>query len=179
MPVPLPPETRILEAMKNIAVDNAGALSDTFGLAALTVRHFRHRHTDKNERPGIALRYVQSEVDNERGPMHTSSEQCWAMTVDIVVDLTLKPERSHNLAAGDDNDATGWDRLIGLARTVAGIYVDMDSPLRDLVDDVLHGDTDPDEDSQPDEGRLAISVIVLYRTLYSDPMSLLAPGENA
>jgi hypothetical protein len=180
MPIPLPPETRILEEMKAIAVAQAAALKATFGLAAdLTVRHFRHRHADKKERPGVALLYVQSEVDNDRGRMHTSSEQCWAMTVKIVVDLSLLPERAHSALAGDANDATGWDRLLGLARTVAGLYVDMNSPLRALVDDVMFGDVDPDEDSVPDEGRLAIAVDVLYRTLYDDPLHLLAPGENA
>lgn len=179
MPVPLPPETRILEAMKEIAVDEAAALALAFGLPALTVRHFRHRHADKkSERPGIALLYVQSEVDNDRGRMHTHSEQCWVMTVRIVVDLSLLAERANDEPAGDTNDATGWDRLLGIGRTVAGLYTSMNSPLRLLVDDVLYGDVGPDEDSTPDEGRLAIAVDVLYRTLYEDPLHLLAPGEN-
>lgn len=178
--IPLPPETLILEKMKEIAVAAAPALTADFGLSRdLTVRHFRHRHADKKEQPGVALLYVQSEVDNDRGRMHTSSEQCWAMTVKIVVDMALMPERAIDLPAGDDNDATGWDRLLALGRTVAGLYVNMGSELRELVDDVMIGDVDPDEDSQPEAGRLAVNVDVLYRTLYSDPLFLLAPGENA
>jgi len=145
----------------------------------LTVRHYRHRNTGKTERPGLALRYVQSEIDNERGPMHTSSEQCWALNVDIVIDLPLLAERDHNVPAGEDNDATGWDRLLGVGHYMAGRYCRMDSPLRQIVDDVLYGDVDPDEDSQPDEGRLASSVIVLYRTLFDDPLTLLGPEGNA
>lgn len=180
MPVPLPPETRILEAMKNIATAQAATIQAAFALSTSpTVRHFRHRHALKTEKPCIALLLVGSEVDNERGRVHTSSEQCWAMTVKIVVDLGLLPEMGVAVPAGDDNDATGWDRMLGIARTVAGLYVAMNSSLRELVDDVMFGDIDPDEDSQPDDGRLAIAVDVLYRTLYEDPLFLLAPGENA
>lgn len=177
--IPLPPETVILEEMKAIAV--AEPLHVLFGLAAdpIAIRHQRHRNAAKSERPGIALRYRMSEVDNERQPFHTSSEQCWAMTVDIIVDLRLLPEKPADVAAGDDNDATGWDRLLGVARYLSGRYVRQVSPLRMLVDDVLHGDVDPDEDSQPDEGRLAAAVIVLYRTYSEDPLHLLGPGDNA
>ena len=178
MPIPIPPETRILELMKQIAVD--ADLHTTFELAEpFTVRHFRHRNTHKKERPGIALLLVESEIDNERGPYHTSSEQCWAMTVRVLLDMEFLSEKAHDLPASDENDATGWDRILGVGRTLAGHYVMMDGPLRTLVDDVLYGDIDPDEDSKPDEGRLAFDIIVLYRTHHEDPMLLLGPGENA
>lgn len=178
MPIPLPPETVILESMKAIGI--AADVHVPFGIAEpLTFRHFRHRETAREERPGVALILVESEIDNQRGQFHTSSEQCWAMTVRVIVDLEFLPEKDHALPASDDNDATGWDRIMGVARTLAGHYVKMDSALRDLVDDVLYGDIDPDEDSKPDEGRLAFDIIVLYRTHHEDPMLLLGPGDNA
>jgi hypothetical protein len=178
MPVPVSPETRILEKMKEIAV--AADVATAFELAGeFLIRHYRHRQAGKSERPGAALRYVSSEIDQDRGSFHTSSEVCWAMSVDIVVDTTLLAEKGHDEAAGDDNDATGWDRLTAIARWLAKLYVDMGSELRDLVDDVLYGGIDPNEDSQPDDGRLAITVVVLYRTLHADPLHLLSPEENA
>ena len=100
------------------------------------------------------------------------------MTLDLVLDLPLLPERSVDAPSGDDNDATGWDRLLGITHYVAGKLVSMESPMRLLVDDLLHGDVDPDEESQPDKGRLARSVIVLYRTSMNDPMKLLGPEQN-
>ena len=178
MPIPLPPETVILERMRDIAI--AANIHTVLGYGdPFVVRHYRHRNTLKEEKPGIALNLIQTEIDNERGQMHTHSEQCWAMTVRVVVDLSLLPEQPVGTAAGDSNDVTGWDRLLAAARLVAGEYVKMGSDLRNLVDDVLYGDIDPDEDSQPDEGRLAIDVIVLYRTYIEDPMLLLGPETNA
>ena len=179
MPIPLPPETRVLERMKEIA---AGLdLQAVFGLSApVTVRHYRHRNAMASEKPGLALRLVETEINAEAAGYHTAFETCWAMKVELIVDLSLLPEAVDTLAAaGDDNDATGWDRLLGVGRYVAGKYVAMSSPLRLLVDDVLYGDIGPDEDSQPDEGRLAAAVIVLYRTPNEDPLHLLSPEENS
>ena len=178
MPIPLPPETKILERVKSIIT--ALPLKTTFGLdKAVTVRHERHRRTNKEEVPGVAIRYLETEIDNESGSMHTSSEQCWVLSLELVVDLGLLPEKSIGAASGDFIDATGWDRLLGMAHYCAGALVAMDSPLRTLIDDVEHGDVAPDEDSQPDQGRLARRVNVLYRTLYDDPLHLLSPEENA
>lgn len=180
MPIPLSPETKILERMKEIARD--ANFWPAFGVVGdFTIRHYRHRKAQKSERPGMALRYDGSSVDEGRGAFHSGgSEVCWQMPVSIVLDLPLLAEKTdHTLVAGDANDATGWDRLTAIGRYVAGLYVKMDSPLRLLVDDILYGDVDPDDDSQPDDGRLAASVVVLYRTLEQDPLYLLSPEENA
>jgi len=177
MPFPLPPETVILEEMKALLF--AANIHTVFGLSKpLTVRHYRHRQSELAERPGLAIRYVSSEIDNERGAFHTSSEQCRAMTVDLVFDSVILAEVDGNVAPGDANDATGWDRLLGVGHYAAGLCVRMASPLRLIVDDLLYGDVDPDENTQPDEGRLAISVVVLYRTLFEDPLLLLGPEQN-
>lgn len=176
--IPIPPETQILERAKTIL--EGVAFHTIFGLPEpATIRHERHRKASKSEIPGIALRLVSTEIDNERGPYHTSSEVCWALTFEIVVDLELLAEKSDkSLPAGDDNDVTGWDRLLGVGRYAAGQLVKRESAMRGLVDDLLYGDIDPDEDTQPDKGRLAASVIVLYRTLFDDPMRLLGPEQN-
>lgn len=179
MPIPIAPETRILERMKEIAI--AADIGAVFEIAdPLTVRHYRHRKASKTERPSLSFRYDGTAFDETRQGFHTSSEVCWQMPVSIIIDLALLPEKSdHALPAADDNDATGWDRLIAVGRYASKLFVAMDSPLRGLVDDILPADVDPDDDSQPDDGRLAASVVVLYRTLSEDPLYLLAPEENA
>lgn len=176
--IPLPPETLILENAK--AIVQGLPLAATFGLPGdVFVRHFRHREARKSERPGVALRYVGTEMDNERQQFHTSSEVCRALNFDIVVDIELLPESTDlSTPSGDGNDATGWDRLLGVGHFVAGKLVAMNSPMRLIVDDLLYRDVDPDEDTQPDNGRLAAGVIVLYRTLFDDPMHLLGPEQN-
>lgn len=55
---------------------------------------------------------------------------------------------------------------------------DEDGPLRQLCDWVIDGDENPDDDSQPDEGRLVKPISVVYRVRTDDPNRLLAPGEN-
>lgn len=167
MPYPTSPAEQILERMKTIAV--AANLHTAFGLTdAFKIRHTRHRNSQKTERPGVAFRLVNIELDPDRQQVHTQDEVCWAMTVDIVIDLELPPEAD---TAGDD--PTGWNRLAGTAAAFANLFLEPASDLLTLVDDTLPGDIDPDEDSTPDDGRLAQSVIVLYRTLRSDLNHLL------
>lgn len=150
-------------------------LQAAFGLAEpFQVRHHRNRATQKTERPCVSLRLVSIEIDPDRQQVHTQAEVCWAMTVDIVVDIELAPEAD---SAGAD--PTGWNQLAGAAAYVANLFLDPGSDLLTLVDDTLPGDIDPDEDSTPDDGRLAQSIVVLYRTLRSDLNHLLNSEENA
>lgn len=156
-------------------VVEAADLQTAFGLAEpIRVRHVRHRNTMKTERPCISLRLVSIEIDPERQQIHTQAETCWAMTVDIIVDMELSAEAD---SAGDD--PTGWNQLAGTAAYVASLFLHPASNLLTLVDDTLPGDIDPDEDSTPDDGRLAQSIVVLYRTLRSDLNHLLNSEENA
>lgn len=168
MPWPKSPETIILEQMAAIA--DAAQLHLVFDMdTPFVVRHFRNRRGKGSERPGVALRYVGTEIPPNMG--QSSSEMIWAMTVDIVVDLELDPEE-------DGVDVTGWDKLTAAARAFAALYLSMESPLRNFVDDILPGELDPDEDSTPDDGRLVQSVSVLYRTPWNDQQTLLTPAEN-
>jgi hypothetical protein len=171
MPFPIAPTTTILEAMKAIA--QAADIHLEFGEAApFKIRHWRHKHATKTDRPAVSLRLVTLEQDRDRGLIHSHSEICWSAVIDIIVDLELPPESS-----GDD--PTGWNRVSATANRFASLYLVEDSPLRLLVDDILPADADPDEDSTPDEGRLALGIVVLYRTLWNDLNHLLSPEENA
>lgn len=173
MPFPISPVDRILERMKTVAA--AADLHTAIGLPApFTIRHYRNRNTQKTERPAIAFRLVNIELDPDRQQIHTQEEVCWAMTVDIVVDMVLPAELD-----GVGGDPTGWNQLSGTASSVANLFLDPASDLLTLVDDTLVGDVDPDEDSTPDDGRLVQSIVVLYRTLRSDLNHLLNSEENA
>jgi hypothetical protein len=173
MPFPLSPPHQILERMKTIV--EAADLHTAFGMAEpFKVRHTRNRVSMKTERPCIALRLASIELDPNNQQIHTQAEVCWAMTVDIVVDMELEPEKD-----GVSDDPTGWNQLSATANEVANLFLDPASDLLTLVDDTLPGDVDPDEDSTPDEGRLAQSIVVLYRTLRSDLNHLLNSEENA
>lgn len=166
MPFPTTPAHEILERMKTMTI--AADLGTAFGMTEpFKVRHFRHRNAMKTERPGIAFRLVEDALDEENQQIHTQDEVCWRMKIDIVVDLELVPD------VDGGADPTGWNQLAATAGAVANLFLAGESNLQGLVDDVLPGDVDPDEDTTPDDGRLARSVVVLYRTLRSDVNTLL------
>lgn len=175
MPYPEAPETKILKRMVDMTV--TADLATLFGLSTpFKIRHTRHRLPQKTEKPAISFRLVDISLDEARQQIHTQDEVCWAMTVDIIVDLVLAVE-AEDANAGDD--PTGWNALLATARTTANLFFAPGNDLLGLVDDTLPGDVDPDEDSTPDDGRLAQSIVVLYRTLRSDLNYLLNSEENA
>lgn len=171
MPIMQSPSSRILARM--LAIAQATDIGTALGLPTLNVRHERNRRASIGERPAMSLRLVKIELDPDRQVIHTSSEVCWQMTVDIVIDFEL-PSEGQDV----DGDDTGWNNVTVAGNAFAALFIAEASPIRALVDDVIYGDIDPDEDSTPDNGRLAQSVIVLYRTLWNDPNHLLAPEEN-
>lgn len=174
MPFPEAPETKILKRMVTMA--SAASLHTVFGLPGpFTVRHERHRSTQKTERPAISFRLVDIGLNEALQEIHTQDEVCWKMVVDIVVDLVLAPEADNS--GGDD--PTGWNALLATANSVANLFLVDGNDLLGLIDDTLPGDVDPDEDSTPDDGRLVRSIVVLYRTLRSDLNHLLNSEENA
>jgi len=178
MPKPVAPETTILVAARN-AIE-ASDLKTDFSMPDLKIRHARHRHVRKTEE-GVAVRFVDAAVREEAGDMFTHSEVPWVATLDIIVDLELSPEPDDETAAPtDDIDVTGFDDLLAMARYCANVLVNPDeaAPMRQVVDDILPSDIDPDEDSTPDKGRLVISVVVLYRTRYDNLLELLPVTGN-
>lgn len=173
MSYPLSPEHQILERMKTVAI--AANLHTAFGLTdPFKIRHTRNRVSMKTERPCIAFRMVNVQLDPDRQQVHSQAEVCWEMTVDVIVDMELALEPD-----GGGDDPTGWNQLAATAHAVVNLFLDPASDLLTLVDDTLPGDVDPDEDSTPDNGRLAQSIVVLYRTLRSDLNHLLNSEENA
>lgn len=176
--LPLSPESRILGAMQEIAA--AAKLGSRYGLEQeFTVRHYRHRQAGITERPCCGIRWMSGGIDEERGGFHTTGETCMIAEIDLVIDMDLPPEDVDASDPSAITDVSGWDHLTTFARLFATLFLAMDSPLRLLVDDVLPGKIDPDEDSKPDQGRLVISLVVLYRVWSEDMMRLLGPGDNA
>lgn len=171
MSIPATPVSRIMAEMFRIADEaDVGTL---LGLgSSIAVRHYRHRPTNASERPCLALR-VADDALNDEFENTTMDEVPRLLEVDLVLDMELVPEQDGEDALSDSVDPTGWDHLYGIALTYAKLFLAYDSELRDLVDDVLPGDHDPDQDSKPDDGRLVISVRVLYRTRFDDPLELL------
>jgi len=180
MPKPVSPETKILVAARNaIAVSSVRV---DFDIPDLIVRHTRHRTPRSSEANCISVRLVDAAINDEAGEMYTTDEVPWRMMLDIIVDLELSPEPDAvDQVHDDDNDVTGFDVLSAMARYAANELINPDpaAPMRQVVDDIVPGDIDPDEESQPDKGRLVISVVVLYRTRYDDLLTLLGPSENA
>ena len=171
MPFPISPISRILEEMKTIA--EAAQLHVAFQMEEpFKYRHERHRRTTRSERPGVAFRLVSISVDGDAG--QGQSEIAWRAEIDIVTDLELPSE---DVSGG--GDPTGWNMLAGSSNAHVNLFLSNDSPLRQLVDDILPGDVDPDEDSKPDDARLAQSLVVLYRTPWDDLNTLLSSEENA
>ncbi len=175
---PVSPPVRILMRMKEIA--EAAKLGTTLGLEKeFTVRHFRGRKADYTERPSLGIRWMLSDRDEEEQSAHTHSEICWRMEVDLVVDMNLPAEDEDADDPSARADLTGWDHLTAAAAMFANLFLDPDGPFIGFVDDCIPGRLDPDEDSKPDQGRLAIALIVLYRTSATDQMRLLTAEMNA
>lgn len=163
------PEAFLLEKIKqSIETVDFEALVGT----AFNIRHFRNRFANKTERPVISIRYLETEPNEQMGPMHTTDEECWIMKVELVVDVALPTESSAL-------DPTGIDSLVLPAAYAFRVLRDEANGVLEFCDDVLDEGIGPDEDSSADEARLVQSVSVLYRTLVNDRMKLLASGENA
>lgn len=176
--LPQSPETQILERMKRIAID--AHLGKTLGLdKEFTVRHRRHRDAIYTERPALSIALVAVDVNEEEQAYHTPNENCWRAEIDLIVDMDLPAEDEDARDTSGAQDLTGWDHLTTAARMFANLYLDTDGEMFTVVDDVRPGKIDPDEDSKPDQGRLAMSVIVLYRTSARDTMRLLNAEMNA
>lgn len=168
MPFPQTPLHKILTRM--VDMTTAANVHTAFGLSTpFTVRHMRNRISAKTERPAITLQVISVEADRNFSSM---AEAHWALTVAIVVDMELPSEAS-------GGDPTGWNQLQAVANYVASLFLAPGNALLTLVDDTTIGDTDPDEESTPDDGRLAQDIVVLYRTLRSDLNAMLNSEENA
>lgn len=168
MPRPLSPEEIILTEAQ--AVLEAWDFESAIGFP-LKIRQWRNRHSRKDERPVISIRFI--EVEDGEGGQHTTNEQCWNLNIEILVDADLPSESSENDPTGIGVLTVACNQAFkALSHTVTGLAI------RGFCDDVLDRGCGPDEDSGADEGRLVQSIVVLYRTPTGDRSVLLAPGVN-
>lgn len=137
----------------------------------LKARHWRNRHSRKDERPIMSVRFVEVQPDQDRQPLHTTDEACWSMEVELILDVDLASEASAQ-------DVTGVGHLTAYGNSVVKMLRDEETGMLQFCDDIVDRGAGPDDDSSADEGRLVQSISVLYRTPTGDRSVLLGPGEN-
>jgi hypothetical protein len=164
------PEEYLLIAIVTLgeAFDTQTVLPD---IPKLNTRHWRNRHSRKDERPMLSVRFVEVQADQDRQPFHTTDEACWSMEVELVLDVDLASETSLG-------DVTGVGHLTAYGVEVVKMLRDEEAGMLQYCDDIVDRGCGPDEDSSADEGRLVQSISVLYRTPTGDRSVLLGPGEN-
>lgn len=162
-----PPFERLLEAILT-DLETIDYQADT-GIVGVGTRHLRNRSTAAEERPCVAVRFDGDErADDDRN--HNGQEAVRWLHFALVADLDLDTED-----AGTDD--TGQKKLgLLLAASVKGLRR-AGSAIGALSDWIIPGAFDPDENSQPDEGRLVLSLTVVYRVRTDDENALLAQGE--
>lgn len=165
-----PPYILLLEAVK-ADLDGADWLGET-GLPTVHRRHQRHRLLDQQERPGIEVVFVDDDAVDDQALQLNAWEQQRAMTIDLSADADLEPEDS-------GQDPTGWLRLSRICATGFSAIKRDGSATRRLADYVSLRSVNPSEESDPDQGRLAYTLVVLYRVRSDDENVLLAEGVNA
>jgi hypothetical protein len=171
MVIATPPHIRLLLAIEEFAslVD----YEDAAGIdKPLTIRHSRSRKPVRSEKPAATIIFVGD--DPQQAEMQRNSwETVRELVVDIQVDLELDTENS-------GVDPTG---LLYLSLVVAAFVKSLKDPdqpvfLGGMCDWISIRSIDPEERSQPDDGRMTRALTVLYRVRSDDANVLLAAGEN-
>lgn len=162
------PHIRILEAL--VATLELVNFEDRAGVVGVTIRHTRNRYPTSSEKPCISVRWLGNE-DQADEQYANAWERYKLCNIDLVADAAIEAEDSQV-------DETGWDRLSRMLAAAFEKLREEGTPLYDLMNWVQDRDTDPDEDSKPDEGRLVQAISVLYRVRTDQPNVLLAQGEN-
>jgi hypothetical protein len=173
--IAIPPQILLLEAAKATldGVDFVAALAgySDFDVSGLTVRHYRNRTSASQEQAGYALSIEWLGNNDNPSDINTAWDRTKAMDMRLAVSGPLKTEDS-------EIDPTGWLILSLINAVAVQALKDPASPLGLLYQDISDGDTGPDQDSSPDNGRLEQSLSVLYRVLTTDPNVLLAQGVD-
>lgn len=180
------PRIALLIALKaHLVAELDGATMDYGGgdLRAIKLRHFRHRESDRKERPCIALRYVSDDVSSSGGSddFPSTGEIRRTLSVDLVVDVDAPPEEFEEDESGVDDDPTGYgfanlpielcmnalfppDTLDG-AVTLGGLAWD----IRNEGDSA----TEDDAVSSPDYVRVVERLAIDYRVRAEAPQLIL------
>lgn len=162
-----PPFVRLLEAI-GIDLGTCNYQADT-GIAAVGTRHVRNRSTTAEERPCVAVRFdgdERSDDDENRNAWEAVRWLHFALVADVVLDTE---------DAGTDDTAQKKLAML-LAASVKWLRRE-GSAIGALSDWIIPGAFDPDENSQPDQGRLVLQLTVVYRVRTDDENVLLAQGE--
>ena len=167
------PLVRILKRIKSLL--DAADLAGLSGTPGITVRHYRGRHANPEERPSIGLRMVADEVNTES--YVTNDERLCYLSLDLIVDCDMASEDS-------DIDPTGLERLGRIANAAVAVLKDETAVdgegniLRALCDAVVDEGVEADDNFEADEARFIHRLVVLYRTAINDPNLLLAHEES-
>ena len=142
-----------------------------------TIRHARYRYSTAEERTAIAIRWDGDEPEDsmQSDSYLSSGEMLVKMSLSIEIDADLDPEPTDGSAGADE---TGLKKLTRYANAVLKALRAEGSIISNFSDFVQYGGLGPDEDNISDEGRLVLSLFVLYRVRSDDPTVLLATGVN-
>ena len=164
------PHVRILLAIADVG-RSVDYLEEAGIAEPVTIRHARNRKPVRSERPCITIIMTGDEPrpdEMQRNDWETTRE----MTFDLQADMELPTEVS-------DEDPTGLgDISLFLAAMVYAIRAP-GNPLLQLVDWVMPGKLDPNDDSPSDDGRMTRGLSVVYRVRSDDENELLAAGEQS
>lgn len=167
--IAIPPPILILRKMA--ALGRTADFTEVGVLQPVKVRHARNRKPVRGERPAVTLILVSDEPrpdEQDRNMWEVVRE----MVVDVQVDADLDTEDS-------DLDDTGLLKLMLIhAVFVASLRGPDQTWLDQLVDRISVDSLEPDDRSQPDDGRMTRALRVLYRTRSDDENHLLAAGES-
>jgi hypothetical protein len=160
--LPIAPINRIAMRIKEIGetVDYA----DLAGVTdSVTVRHARKRHPVRGDRPCHTIIFVGDEaVPGETGL--NAFEILREAIFDIQSDIDVPSD-----------DETG---LVMLGRFNAALVQALRPDLLGLIDDVIEGDIDPEDQGQAEDGRLVRSLKVRYRVSSENGNVLFTAEEN-
>jgi hypothetical protein len=162
------PHIQILKAAR---AATGGADFASCGLpvgAVVKARHARNRKPVRGERPAVTLIMVTDEPTPVDLNLNQNEYQR-RLTIDLQADVELDTELS-----GDDE--TALEVLSAMLLTAVDA---IRAGLVDVVCDWIElGAYDPEDRATPDDGRLVLEMIVVYRVRQDDEKVLLAPGAD-
>ena len=134
----------------------------------VTVRFKRSRDPVKGERPALTIIFVGDRPSND-DTGHNAWEVVRIATFDLQADVRLVPAQ----------DITGLRTVSLLLLAAVSALRAEGGPMLQLVDWIEAGEFDPEERTQVEDGRMTLSLEIMYRVRRDDPGALLAAGENA